>query len=90
MAFIASGYDDLSSPQLWQVLDQYTSDGFISRLEFLLPDDTLLTGPGSIVNVSGSLSFKEEMEAGAHITNREADLSKEGGLRSSALCAGIR
>ena len=78
MAFIASGYDDLSSPQLWQVLDQYTSDGFISRLEFLLPDDTLLTGPGSIVNVSGSLSFKEEMEAGAHITNREADLSKEG------------
>ncbi len=79
IAFLIAGYDDLSSPHLWNMLESYTSMGLISRLELLLPGDILLTDGGETVDVSGYLSFEEEMVQGIHMGRREKDFLREGG-----------
>ena len=71
-------YDKLDSADLWDFLDSYTAVGMMSRIELLLPDDTVLVSGGETVDAKGMLSFKEEAAQGEHVTNREADILDSG------------
>ena len=75
IARVASQYDDLSSQSLWSFLDAYAGTDMMSKLELLLPGDIVLTEGGKRVNAEGVLSFEKEAALGAHITNRETDLT---------------
>ena len=74
MALIAAQYDSLSDPALWAILNDSQPHGMLSRVEMLLPDDTVLTGSGEPMDASGKISFAREAALGAHITDRESDL----------------
>lgn len=78
IAAVVAQCDDLQSPWLWKLLDSYQTVGMMSRLELLLPDDTVLTTGGQSIDASGVLSFAKESALGAHITDRERDLDEEG------------
>ena len=58
-------------------LYQDTGD-FFSHLELLMPGDQVITEDGKHLDVSGQLSFEEEAELGAHISDREQGLPGEG------------
>lgn len=77
IATMAAAYEDLASPKLWNILNSYQNTGMISRVEILLPDDTVLTKNGR-VSFEGKLSFQEQAALGEHISNREEDLSDGG------------
>ena len=77
LAAVIAGYSDLSSPELWAILDSYTTVGMMSRLELLMPDDTVIIKGGQRVDVKGRMSFEEEKAQGVHITDRETDLLNE-------------
>ena len=70
-------YEDFSSPELWEYLDSYAMWGMVSRLEILLPDNTVLTKGGKRSR-EGDLSFDKEASQGTHITDRESDPDGEG------------
>ncbi|MGI6006225.1 MAG: diguanylate cyclase domain-containing protein [Ruminococcus sp.] len=74
LADIAAGYEDLTNEQLWNMLDAHGSVGMMSRIEILLPDNTVILEGGEKVNAEGVLSFDEEAAKGIHITNREMDV----------------
>lgn len=74
LSAVIAGYDDLSSPELWNLLDSYTNIGMMSRIELLLPGDVVLTGRGEKVDAAGTLSFEEEAAKGVHISDRERDV----------------
>ena len=76
IASVVATYDDLTSPRLWDVLDGYTSVGLISRMDLLLPDDSVVTSGGETVQTT--LSFSEQAALGAHVTNREEDFTDGG------------
>ena len=78
LAAVIAEYEDLTSQELWKILDSYDMVGMMSRLELLLPDDTVLTEGGKRVDVSGLLSFEEEAEHGAHVSDRVQDLDEDG------------
>ena len=78
IATVVSEYQDLTSPRLWEVLDSYAASGIMSRLELLLPDDTVLTTGGVRLEADGLPSFAAESLQGAHITDRSADPEEEG------------
>ena len=48
IATMAAAYEDLASPKLWNILNSYQNTGMISRVEILLPDDTVLTKNGRV------------------------------------------
>lgn len=79
VASVLSEYDDLSSPRVRRILRSYSSVGMMSRLELLLPDDTVIRQDGTRVDAQPLLSFEKEAALGAHITNRETGLSGEAG-----------
>lgn len=68
------------SPQdMEKFLNQYQNTGnFFSRLELLLPDDSVVTADGSRLDVSGQLSFAEQASLGSHLSDREEGLHGEG------------
>ncbi len=74
LAAVIAQYSDLSSPELWRLLDSYTNIGMMSRIELLLPGDIVLTTGGKPVDAGGILSFEEAAEKGIHITDREIDV----------------
>lgn len=74
LAVMIAKYEDLSSTELWKLLDSYTTVGMMSRIELLLPDNTVLTDGGQRVDGTGLLSFEKEAALGAHITDRETDI----------------
>ena len=74
LSAVIAQYSDLTSPELWDLLDSYTNIGMMSRIELLLPGDVVLTSNGTSVDVRGLLSFEEEAAKGAHITDRESDI----------------
>ena len=74
VASLIAKADDPTSPQLAETLSAHASDGTISRLELLLPDDTVITADGAVVDASGQLSFDEMAQEGAHVTGRETDV----------------
>lgn len=78
LAIMASGYEDLTSKELWRVLASSDSVGMMSRLELLLPGDTVIRAGGERVDASGILSFEEEAEHGAHVSDQTPDLGEEG------------
>lgn len=74
---VISQYDELDSGELWTFLDSYDSVGMMSRIELLLPGDMVLTEGGKYVDAKGLLSFEKEEALGAHITDRETDLTSD-------------
>ena len=70
---------DLTSPGTAEILRSNSADGFLSRLELLLPGDLLLTADGQQVQVSGLISFQNEASQGIHISDREMDWRPDGG-----------
>lgn len=78
IAAVIGMYEDLTSKDLWKILDSYMLNGMMSRLELLLPDDTILIEGGQKAENQGGLSFEEEAELGAHITDREIDYVEDG------------
>lgn len=75
IAGLTAQYDDLYSPSLWNLLDSYDNIGTMSGIELLLPGDIVLTKGGERIEAKGSMSFEKEAALGAHITNREKDLT---------------
>ena len=75
LAMLVKRYEDLASQELWEVLDSYSRIGMISRIEILLPDNTVLTKGGEAIDAGEELSFAREAALGAHITDRERDLT---------------
>lgn len=74
---VVAGYQDLTSSDLWGILDSYDTVGMMSRLELLLPDNSVLIKGGRRVDVDGFLSFDQLKDLGAHITDRELDVTGE-------------
>ncbi len=77
LSAVVAEYEDFASSDLWKILDSYESVGMMSRLEILLPDNTVIRNGGQRTDAKGQLSFEEEAALGAHITNRETDLDRE-------------
>lgn len=50
------------------------NSGILSRMDLLLPGDRILTGDGDILDVSGILSFAQEVQAGSTISGRSKDI----------------
>lgn len=73
LASAASGYEDLSSQELWDMLNAFDSVGMISRIEILLPGDVVLKD-GKSITAEGLLSFEKEEAKGTHVSDRERDL----------------
>lgn len=79
LATVIAEYEELESQELWKMLDSYSVLGMMSRIEILLPDNTVLTKGGERIDTEGALSFEKESELGAHITGREKDVGEDGG-----------
>ena len=71
LAMLVKRYEDLASQELWEVLDSYSRIGMMSRIEILLPDNTVLIKGGEAIDAGEELSFAREAALGAHITDRE-------------------
>ena len=78
IASVLSEYEDLSSPEIREILGSYASIGTMSRLELLLPGDIVIRPDGPALEAEGRLSFEEEAALGAHISDRETDLWQTG------------
>lgn len=72
IAAVIARAESFTDQILWDILDSYSNIGLISRLELLLPDDTIVTRHGEI-RIQDSLSFDKEAALGSHITNLEND-----------------
>ena len=70
-------YEEIDAPELWDLLDSYTTGGMMSRIELLLPGDKVLTKGRKVIDARGHLSFEKEAALGAHITDREMDVVDE-------------
>lgn len=77
IANIISGYDAMDSPEVKQILGSYVPRNMVSRIELLLPGDTVLLSDGTAVDVRGKMSFGQEAALKDHITDRNADISDE-------------
>lgn len=75
LAALAVGYENLDYQALWEILDSYGAIGLMSRVEILMPDDTVITSGGKRLDAKGQLSFEKEAALGAHISDRETDLT---------------
>ena len=73
LAEVISRHAEPDSAELWEVLDTYSSIGMMSRLEILLPDNSVLVSGGRRIDANGLLSFSDAAALGHHITNRESD-----------------
>lgn len=71
-AGIFSEYDDLESDSVIDIIHHYQQCGMVSRLEILLPDDTLLLQDGRKVPAGKSMRFATEAAQGAHISKIQA------------------
>ena len=77
LSTVISEYDDMTSKELWKIIDSYNTWGVISRLELLLPGDVVLSTGGEEISSGGVLSFEKEAAKGAHITDRETDVKNQ-------------
>ena len=87
LANVIAGYEDLESEKLRNLLSFYTAVGMMSRMELLLPDDTVLVSDGTKVDASGRISFAAEAAKGAHITDRGNGSYEYGSIYCAPLCS---
>lgn len=73
LAAVAATYDDMHSEKLWKLLDSCSNVGMITKIEMLLPDNTVLGRGGERVATEKGVSFESEAARGSYITDREAD-----------------
>lgn len=66
--------DEMDSPEVIDILSSYHHTNMFSRLELLLPDNTVITGTGERISADGILDFKEEAARKRHISDGEPDL----------------
>ena len=79
IAEMAGSYMDSDLNELLSFISGYHGTGtFFSRLELLLPGDTVMTPDGTEVNVAGRMSFEDEAALGEHVSDREYDLDGDG------------
>ena len=50
LSTVISEYDDMTSKELWKIIDSYNTWGVISRLELLLPGDVVLSTGGEEIS----------------------------------------
>ena len=77
LSVVIGKYEEIDAPELWKLLDSYTTVGMMSRIELLLPGDKVLTKGRKVIDARGYLSFEKEAALGAHITDREMDVVDE-------------
>lgn len=77
LSVVIGKYEEIDAPELWKLLDSYTTVGMMSRIELLLPGDRVMTRGGKEIDARGRLSFEKEAALGAHITDRERDIFDE-------------
>ena len=70
LAAVVARSEDLAAPALWQTISSFEQVGLMSDISLLLPDDTMIHGNGSRVDVAGQLSFAHEAAFGAHLSER--------------------
>ena len=75
LAMLASHHSDITSSEFLNVLGSYSTVGAVSRLELLLPDNTVLLRDGVQIDASGVLSFEEEASQGTHMSRQSHDLT---------------
>ncbi len=74
LSAVAASFPDLRDPELWEILDSYTTVGMMSDLSLLLPDGTVILSGSEELDASAVLSFGDIAAQGAHITDRETSL----------------
>ena len=74
LAAVIATYDDMYSEELWELLDSCSEVGMMTKLELLLPDNTVLGRGGKVIATEEETSFEDEAAKGAYISNQETDL----------------
>ena len=67
-AGIFSEYDQLNSIQVTDIVNHYQQCGMVSRLEILMPDNTLLLQNGTRIEAGEATDFETEAAKGAYLT----------------------
>lgn len=76
IADVIASRGNADSEQTKHILKSYMTRGQISHLEVLLPDNRVITSDGNYADVSGTLSYAEEVEKGEYVsTNATVDIS---------------
>ena len=76
IADVIASRGNADSEQTKHILKSYMTRGQISHLEVLLPDNRVITSDGNYADVSGILSYAEEVEKGEYVsTNATVDIS---------------
>lgn len=73
LATVVATYDDMHSEKLWKLLDSCSDVGMVTKIELLLPDNTVLGKGGERLETEEEVSFEEEAKKGSYITDRETD-----------------
>ncbi len=71
---VVAQYEDLADPGLWKLLCSFDNVGMMAQVSLLLPDNTVIYGPGQRLDATGTLSFEQEAAKGAHISYRSTSL----------------
>lgn len=74
---LLSTYDTAELGDVLELVNGSYSAGLISEFEILTPGDKVLFADGSIMDVSGRLSFEEESSKGQYISSREKSIRDE-------------
>ena len=74
LSAVVARSDDVTAPELWQLINSFEQVGMMSDIALLLPDDTMIHGSGIKRNVKGRLSFAHEAALGAHISGRDVSV----------------
>lgn len=76
IADVIASRGNADSEQTKHILKSYMTRGQISHLEVLLPDNRVITSDGNYADVSGILSYEEEVEKGEYVSpNSTVDIS---------------
>ena len=67
-AGIFSEYDQLNSIQVTDIVNHYQQCGMVSRLEILMPDNTLLLQNGTRIKAGERTDFETEAAKGTYLT----------------------
>ena len=68
-AGIFSEYDQLNCRQITDIVNHYQQCGMVSRLEILLPDNTLILQNGTRIEAGEATDFSTEADKGSYLTS---------------------